>query len=54
MKKLWEMRLLKSNHSDYADILTNLGPLIGPLIAIILIIIVPNKVTCNNMWTNTL
>lgn len=48
------MRLLKSNHSDYADILTNLGPLIGPLTAIILIIIVPNKVTCNNVNKHTI
>lgn len=50
MKKLWEMRLLNSNHLDYVDSLTNLGS----LIEVILIIVVLNKVTCNNTWTNTL
>lgn len=50
MKNSREMRLIKSNHSDYVDILTNLST----LITLINVIIVPYKVTCNNTRTNTL
>lgn len=35
------MRLIKSNYSDYADILANLPP----LITLINVVIVPNEVT---------
>lgn len=41
MKKSRETRLKKSNHSDYVDILAN----VSPLITLINVIIIPNKVT---------